>query len=267
MAKHLAGTAARFTQVNKPIAVELCIPAARRAAEAYIYAFLLELLPEDAVCLHGRLGGWTRCHPKPLPLAVQSEVQRQLRMVRDRCLEYGERSHFCRTEACPLFQHSSQRASVSPAASALAAQPAPADQLAPARAPAPVPAPSPAPAPVIAPSPAPVPASAPAPAPDYDALFEAWFTADRPQPLEADVGDWVPFLPVLKALGESWKNPRRYFEQSDCPSKLWKLRPRGRMPKEHVDWTSKAAPGNGKVRVRKIFLKNVLIEHYRHKLI
>ena len=81
MAKHLAGTAARFTQVNKPIAVELCIPAARRSAEVFSHAFLLELLPEDAVCLHGRLGGWTQCHPKPLPLAVQSEVQRQWRMV------------------------------------------------------------------------------------------------------------------------------------------------------------------------------------------
>ena len=83
---------------------------------------------------------------------------------------------------------------------------------------------------------------------------------------EADAEDWVPLLPVLKALGESWKNPRRYLAQSDCPSKLWKLGPRGRMPKEHVDWTSKAAPGNGNFCVRKTFLKDVLIKHYRHKL-
>lgn len=271
--KHKTGNGARFTRANVPVAVELRWPALRRAAEAYIYAYLLELLPAGAVCLHGRLGGWTQCHPKPLPVVIQSEVQRQWRMVRDRSLECGEEGHFCRTPACRLSDQSSQpQSSQGQSTVALASTSASysgAHQTATSSAQQLPLAPTRSALIGIAPEPNPslvVRSAGDHVAPDWDALFETWFGAARPQPLETDWEGWVALTSVLKALGEGQKNPRRYLEQSDCPAKIWKLGPRGRMPRENLDWKTKAAPGNKKLLVRKTFLKDVLVRYYPQKL-
>ena len=42
-----------------------------------------------------------------------------------------------------------------------------------------------------------------APAPDYDALFEPWFIADRPQRLDAVAEDWTGRAKQQQAMARS----------------------------------------------------------------
>jgi len=63
---------ARYTRVNKPLGVELLWPVQSRAAEAYLFAFLLGKLDADAVLRHVRLGGRTQTNVPPLPVAALS---------------------------------------------------------------------------------------------------------------------------------------------------------------------------------------------------
>ena len=60
LAKHTDGAGAAFTEENPPLGVIFLWPAAHRAVESYLFALLLEKLPEDAVVRHVRVGGWTQ---------------------------------------------------------------------------------------------------------------------------------------------------------------------------------------------------------------
>ena len=95
--RHSSGLGAGFTRENMPEGLVFLWPAAHRALEAYLYAFLLEKLPEDAVLRHVRLGGWTQTLArKPLPNDSHARLQLEWRMVNDRCLTCGQQGHYSR---------------------------------------------------------------------------------------------------------------------------------------------------------------------------
>ena len=89
--------------------------------------------------------------------------------------------------------------------------------------------------------------------------------------MKADAEGFVAMIHALPALGETSKNPGRYlYEESDCPGKRWKLRPDNRAPSEGHDFKRTGLPqggsANGKLVVKKTFLKAVALQNYRHKL-
>ena len=252
---------ARFTRANKPLGVELLWPAQFRAAEAYLFAFVLGKLSEDAVLQHGRLGGWTQTHVAPLPVATFNSLQRDWRMVHDRCLDCGLAGHFAGSRLCVLAQQGakSKAAPSSSSSSAASAPPLakPASVAVPAKAIALAPAANVA-------EPAPAPKAVPlAPADDLDGMVDNWITRKG----LCDNDGWIPMKAVLKALEEPWKNPRRYLQaDSDVPTKVWTLG--GNVPTEDTDFKQGATTrgGLGPLLVRTTFLKNVVKARYRSKL-
>ena len=87
---HFARTEADYTATNEPLSIELVAPCPSPAAEAYLFAAMLEVLPCNAV-KEGRLGGWTQTRPKPSQLS-QVLLQDAWRMVRGRSLSAVESS-------------------------------------------------------------------------------------------------------------------------------------------------------------------------------
>ena len=128
---------ARYTEVNEPLGVELLWPAKLRAAEGYLFMFVLGKLEEEAVTRHGRLGGWTQTDVKPLPVAVQNALQRDWRMVKDRCLDCGQPGHFAGSRLCQHIAIAPK--SLAAASLAPAMHPSPAPPRGAAVAPAPMP--------------------------------------------------------------------------------------------------------------------------------
>lgn len=273
---------ARYTKVNEPLGVELLWPAKLRAAEGYLFMFVLGKLEEDAVARHGRLGGWTQTCVKPLPVAVQNALQRDWRMVNDRCLDCGQPGHFAGSHLCQHIAITSK--SLAAASLAPAMQPSSAQPRVAAVAPAPMPSePRAEAAPAQPKHPVAIVAAVPKPsepkagaAPGHanagpsqaDAdLFDAWFAAERPTRLTSDADNWVPLKNVLRALGESVQNPSRFVDAgSDSPAKLWRLGPGRRAPTRGRDWTAVGIRGGNQLVVKKKFLKTVMLERYRDKL-
>lgn len=250
---------ARFTKVNKPLGLELLWPVRSRAAEAYLFMFVLGKLDEVAVLRHGRLGGWTQTHVAPLPVAAFNSLQRDWRMVNDRCLECGLSGHKAGSALCGQAQEAAKAKASSRSSSSSMAK---ASQL-PLALPVPV---VKCAAPPHAKASAPAPAAkakavAPIPADDLDTRFDKWLTKKR---LRDDDG-WISLKCVLIALGEPWKNPRRYLEpHSDATSKIWTLGRQKRPPKLNQDYKrADSAHGGRKPFVaRKSFLKKVVIERF-----
>jgi hypothetical protein len=100
---------------------------------------------------------------------------------------------------------------------------------------------------------------------DWNARFETWLIDKS---LRED-GGWIPLKPALKALGESCKNPGRYVEAgSDAPGKLWLVGQLKRVPRQNLDYKRGASVRGGcnPFLVRKTFLKEVVLERFKHKL-
>ena len=202
--RHASGSGACFTRENVPEGLVFLWPAAHRALEAYLFAFLLEKLPEEGVLRHVRLGGWTQTlSRRPLPHASHTRLELEWRMVNDRCLTCGQLSHYARD--CRLE-----------------AQPASAERAA-------VPDPKAVAPPNAVTSKAALTVQPPAPVVSDDALFDHWWSTKN---LVASADGWVPLRAALPALGESRGNPNRFVEAgSDCPGKRWLLQPGNRVPK------------------------------------
>lgn len=254
---------ARFTRVNEPLGVELLWPVQSRAAEAYLFAFLLGKLDEDAALRHVRLGGWTQTNVAPLPVAAFNSLQREWRMVHDRCLDCGLAGHFAGSSLCVQAQQGVKAkaapSSSSSSAASVPSLPMPLPVAVAAKAIAPAPA-----ANAVEPAPAPK-AVPPAPVEDLDGQFDSWITSKG----LIDSDGWISLNAVLKALGEAWKSPRRYvLANSDCPAKLWTLGVDRRAPTQDTDFKQEATTrgGYGPFVVRKTFLKDVMLERCRHKL-
>ena len=270
--KHCSGHAdgARFTKENKPLGLELLWPARSRAAEAYLFNVLLGKLGEDAVLRHGRLGGWTQTHVAPFPVANFNWLQREWRMVNDRCLDCGALGHFSGSILCTKIpggaregggegQKAIAKASNSPIDCASAPS-LPIDASA--RLSTPVVEREAAVANVVAGT-----GKAKAAAPDdLDERFEKWLTRKK---LHVDDNNWIPLKSVLLALNEPWKNPSRYVDpSSDAPSKLWTMGPQKRRPRKTMDYRFANNPhgGHKQLVVKKAFLKTVVAERYKRKL-
>ena len=245
MEKHFAQdvVTSKFTAVNKPLGVELLWPAAHRAAEGYLFLYVLNKFHyEDDVLKHVRLGGFVQTATKPLSAENYNSLQRQFRMVKTLCLDCGLSSHKAGADECEF----SKRRRRIPEAPLL---------------PLSVSAPSPA-----AVSPPEITATPPVVrAASTDCGFEAWFEKRRPVPLQADEEGWIPLKNALLALGESPQNPARFVTaDSDSPAKLWKL---GRkVPKFNTDWKRASPAARAPWFVRKEFLKRVILERYPSKL-
>ena len=242
-----------FTKQNKPQGVEFLWPVRNRSAEGYVFSFLLEKFnKEDDVLRHVLVGGWTQTSAKPLGASDCNRLQREHRMVKDRCLECGMAGHFARR--CPKLLAKASAAKPSSGA-AVAAPMAKAARLS-----LPVVKASPS---VRTPSQAK--AAPPAVAVDWEQRAETWL--DRKQELAFDNGGWTAFKAVLISLELPWKNPNRYLEaETDVCGKLWKL---GRkQPKDGSDFKrgNSKHGGKGPFLIRRAFLKSVLVERYRHKL-
>ena len=94
-------TASAYTDVNKPVGVELLWPARNPAAEAYVFAFVLnKFQTEEDALTHVRLGGYVQTVPKPLSAFAYQSLQKQFRMVKDRCLNCGLPGHKAGWEHC-----------------------------------------------------------------------------------------------------------------------------------------------------------------------
>ena len=233
--------ACKYTSMNKPLGVELLWPARHRAAEGYLFFFVLNKFPnEKDVLQHVRLGGFVQTSTKPLSTESCNGLQRQYRMVKNLYLDCGLPGHKANSGECPVTRRSAS-SSVSPVLPlASTFIPSPALAIATPRRADPV-----------------------APAPSTDDDFEAWFAKRRRLPLSVDAGGWLSFKYVLIALGESPQNPARLVTRSsDSPAKLWKLGERGKVPKENTDWKKASASTRSPWLVRKDFLKRVVQERY-----
>ena len=83
-------TASAYTDVNKPVGVELAWPARNSAAEAYLFAFVSSKFhAEEDVLTHVRIGGYVQNAPKPLSAVAYQNLQEQFRTVKDKCLNCG----------------------------------------------------------------------------------------------------------------------------------------------------------------------------------
>ena len=235
MDKHFARDveACKYTAVHKPLGVELLWPARHRAAEGYLFQYVLsKFRNEKDVLHHVRLGGFVQTSTKPLSTENYNGLARQYRMVRNLCLDCGLSGHKANSGECKL----SRRSASSPVNVVLPL------------------------APTFAPSP---PRAEPAPrAPSADNDFEEWLAKRRRLPLSPDAQGWISLKSVLVALGESPQNPMRFVSSdSDSPAKLWKLGQR-KVPKQNTDWKKASASTRSPLLVRKDFLKQVVQERY-----
>ena len=85
---------ARFTKQNAPLGVEFLWPAKNRSAEAYVFYFMLEKYnKEEDVLRHVLVGGWTQTAAKPLGCTDYTNLERDYRMLKGRCLKCGVFGH------------------------------------------------------------------------------------------------------------------------------------------------------------------------------
>ena len=244
LAEHENGTGAAFTDGNKPLDLVYLWPAANRAVEAYVFAAMMTVLPEEAIA-GSRLGGWIQTSASAKSSSASQMVE-QWRMVNNVCLRCSKPGHQARN--CKSAAASMARAPILPTAVAK----------------------GPVRNATIPPIEAASGRSAPKSSPQSDdAKFDAFC---RRYSLECEEAEWMPLPPFVAALGESKGHVERYVDPaSDSPKKLWLLGPRKiRKPCEGRDWKkahSKRGGGGGKgvYYCKKTFLKQVLLERYPHK--
>ena len=74
-----------FLQTHPPIEILLIWPAEHRAAEAYVFALMLGVLPPRSV---HRLGGWSQTSDNPSP-SQKSVYEEQSRLLKGKCFRCG----------------------------------------------------------------------------------------------------------------------------------------------------------------------------------
>ena len=245
LADHANGKGATFTDRNKPLDLVYLWPAANRAVEAYVFAAMMTVLPEESMS-GSRLGGWTQTAASANNSSVTQMVE-EWRMVNNVCLRCSQTGHQARD--CKFAAPSMARVPILPT---LVVSPSVRNV---------------APAPTES---APVRPEPRGPPQSDDAKFD---TFCRRHSLECEEAGWMALPSFVAAIGESKGHVDRYVDpDSDSPNKLWLLGPRKmRKPCEGRDWKrahSKRGGGRGKgvYYCKKTFLKQVLLERYPHKV-
>ena len=165
--------ACKYISVNKPLGVDLLWPATHRAAEGYLFLYVLNKFRcEEDVLRHVRLGGFVQTATKPVSVENHNSLQRQFRMVKHLCLVCGLSGHKAGEEQCKLSTN--RRSAVAP-------------PVLPPVLPESVSAPLPAVA-----RPSHTGAEAVASTADGDSGFDAWLSKRRRLPLVPDDGGWLP---------------------------------------------------------------------------
>ena len=102
LADHFQGKGSEFTKAHKPLDVVLVLPAKTRAAEALVYAALVEMQTSQKKC--ELVGGWTQTSPRPSPLCCLLIKETKRNLDRE-CFRCGG-DHFAKNCTSKLLQPS-----------------------------------------------------------------------------------------------------------------------------------------------------------------
>lgn len=100
LADHFQGKGSEFTMAHKPLDVVLVLPAKTRAAEAFVYAALVEMQTSQKKC--ELVGGWTQTSPRPSPLCCLLIKETKRNLDRE-CFKCGG-DHFAKNCTSKLLQ-------------------------------------------------------------------------------------------------------------------------------------------------------------------
>ena len=264
---HFQKEGAAFTDEHDAKGIVFLYPAASLAVESFVYHALMTVLPVAAFTC-GRIGGWTQTAPKSsfrrFKHILEPELEREWRMVNSLCLECGG--------SCKATKCKNMVASVGVPVTLAAAEPSASSSASTSRLVMPVPVVAKAPPHAQVRQSAPA-AASPLPGMSDDEIFDKWYEKWSLSLVETN--GWVPMSKALPALRENNGNAVRFLTggESSKSTKVWKVGPRGTLPKSGTDWTKmKSAAGGGggdgrAYHVKKAFLKRAVLERYRNRVL